>query len=95
MFLADYYNNIHSGHINEKAPRAYMIPYENFNKAEKACRENSDYFTLLSGKEWKFKYFETMQMVKEEHISATYDCSGWDNMYVPGMWQTNGYDQAM
>lgn len=95
MFLADYYNDIHSGHVNEKAPRAYMIPYENITKAEDGCREKSEYLTLLSGREWKFKYFETLHQVKEEHVSESADCSSWDNIYVPGTWQTSGYDEAM
>lgn len=95
MFLADYYNDIYAGHVNEKAPRAYMIPYENMQKAEEGCREKSGCFTLLSGREWKFKYLETLHQVNEEHVSESLDCSGWDNIYVPGTWQTSGYDEAM
>lgn len=95
MFLKRYFEDIHSGHINEKNPRAYMIPYESLDKAKEGCRENSKFFTLLSGKEWKFKYLETVHLVDEKMIAEYADCSDWDNMYVPGMWQTNGYDQAM
>ncbi len=95
MFLANYYNDIHSGHINEKSPRAYMIPYENMEKASVNKREDSAFYTLLSGENWKFKYFETMHQIKEEYVDENYDCSEWETTYVPGMWQLNGYDSAM
>lgn len=95
MFLKDYYNEIHSGHVNEKDPRAYMIPYEDPGKAENGDRESSAYFTLLSGRAWKFKYFETVHQIQEEHVSESIDCSAWDNICVPGTWQTSGYDEAM
>ena len=95
MFLTNYYDDINSGHVNEKNPRAYIIPYENLKKAEKGCRENSEYFTLLSGKKWKFKYLETAHLVTEKMTEEYADYSDWDDMFVPGMWQVNGYDQAM
>ena len=40
MFLANYFNDIHSGHVNEKDPRAYMIPYENLKEGLKEYNES-------------------------------------------------------
>lgn len=94
MFLKEYYKDIQALHVGTKAARSYLIPYETPKKASENRRESSAYLTLLSGCDWKFKYYSTVQDVTEEILQEDFDVSGLDSIPVPGTWQTSGYDQA-
>ena len=94
MLQKAFHKDIHALHIGEKPPRAYMIPYDSYEAAASMCREESAYFTLLSGCDWQFQYFDSFQDIPEDMLKAGYDCSGFDTIRVPGTWQTSGYDMA-
>lgn len=95
MFLNKYYEDINALHIGEKEARAYYIPYSSESKARENVRENSERFTLLSSDTWKFGFFDTPEMVEEAMTKKDFDASNWDNITVPGTWQTSGYDSAV
>ncbi len=94
MIKKAYHKDIHALHMGEKAPRSYMIPYDCYEAAAADPREESAYFTLLSGCDWRFQYFESYQDIPEDMLKAEYDCYGLDMVHVPGTWQTSGYDRA-
>ena len=45
----------------------------------------------LNGK-WRFKFFQSVNEVKDEMFSADYDVSSFDYLKVPSNWQLCGYD---
>lgn len=77
--------------LNEKRDVAYLIPYESANNAAANVRDKSAYFTLLNNT-WKFRYYASVNDVCDEFYTISYDISAWEEIPVPGMWQTNGYD---
>ncbi|MBQ2939618.1 MAG: DUF4981 domain-containing protein [Clostridia bacterium] len=79
--------------LNEKADTAYLIPYSTAKAAAANQRENSAYFTLLNDN-WKFRYLPSVHQVTEPFFQTDFEVSGWDEIPVPGMWQTNGYDRC-
>ncbi len=85
MKIENYYNDPKIIRINAKPPRAYYIPFESEEKAKAGIREKSEKFFTLNGN-WNFEYFESVQMIDDEPLKNT--------IPVPGMWQTNGFDNA-
>ena len=90
MAIPHYWNEPEVISVNTKKPKSYFIP---FDKSDEACtrREDSSRFTLLNDT-WRFRYYETVQDLEDDFCNLT-DLS-WDEISVPGMWQTNGYDVA-
>jgi beta-galactosidase len=79
-------------HVNCEKPRAYFIPYDTAEKADKGIRGASEFFRNLSGS-WKFKYCASVNDIAEEFYSADFDPSGWEELVVPSNWQMHGYDK--
>lgn len=75
---------------NRLEPRAYFNTYPSKEKA----MLNQKKYTLghknLNGT-WKFLYLEAPEYSPEDFFEKGYDCSAWDDITVPGNWQTQGY----
>lgn len=54
-------------------------------------REKSDRLQILNGN-WKFRYYNSIFDVTDLFYEEGYDISGFDELMVPGVWQTAGYD---
>ncbi len=86
--------------IGREPARVDSIPYEDMEKAiagaENYQKELSAYYLLLSQTEWKFAYFENPAAFDESGMTQfyqeEYDVSSWDDIFVPSVWQTEGYD---
>lgn len=79
-------------------PEAYAIgrlPARTFFDAcsvDAAGNEVSSKILDLNG-EWKFAYATNYENAIKGFEKADYDCSGWDNIKVPGHMQLQGYDK--
>lgn len=91
--MPEYHRDLKISHFNCKKPRAYFVPYDTCEKAEKGLRASSLFFRSLCG-EWTFKYFNSFYDV-EEIASYVPGGEGFDRIDVPSSWQTylgRGYD---
>lgn len=88
---------LHENHniikVNTTDARSYFIPFDNLESALKKPREESKFFKLLSGKDWKFKYFDCFDDISEELLAQNADTDSWDNIHVPSCWQMHGYSK--
>lgn len=90
-FIGKYIENPGMLHENCEKPRAYFIPYDTEEKALKALRGDSAFYTSLNGV-WKFKYYNNAHEVLEEFYSEDYCADSWNTIPVPSNWQMHGYD---
>lgn len=97
------YRNCDIVSIGREPARTDSIPYamldEALRGAEEYRRELSPYYSLLSQTEWHFAWFESPAAFDAggmtDFFRPEYDCSGWDRIYVPSVWQTQGYDHPI
>jgi beta-galactosidase len=89
-FIKNYYENPDVLHENCEKPRAYFIPYDTEEKAEKGFRGDSKFFKSLNGI-WKFRYFEHVKDVCGDFYTEGFCTDEWDDIIVPSNWQMNGY----
>lgn len=89
--------------IGREPARVDSIPYETMEKAiagaENYQKELSSYYLLLSQTEWKFACFENPTAFDVSGMTGFYqeefDVSLWDDIFVPSVWQTEGYDKPI
>lgn len=89
----DIFQNPNILHINREEPRAYYIPYADVQSSLKAKRGMSPFYLTLNGG-WKFKYYESVQLVEQGFEKPDYCTKDWDNLVVPSCWQVSGYDKC-
>lgn len=75
---------------NTEPCRSYYIPCLSKEAALTGNRAQSECFTLLSGCDWQFRYFESFDELPDTLPEA--DTSGWGTIPVPSCWQLQGYD---
>lgn len=92
MISKKLHENNHIIRLNTLEPHSYFIPFETRNEALTLKREESSLFKLLSGKNWKFKYFENFNQIGEELFNEQIGFSDWNDLFVPSLWQMHGYD---
>lgn len=89
--------------INRELPRVNSIPYASAEAAMDGARDYdkslSPYYMLLSRTNWKFDHY-TSPGAADASASAnffdpSFDVSEWDDIYVPRVWQTEGYDHPI
>ena len=91
--LPNHHRNLNVLHDRCETPRAYYIPYSDFEGAKKGQRQKSDLFRSLCG-EWDFKWYATSYDVEDIETYKVGDISN-DRIDVPSSWQTylgRGYD---
>lgn len=74
--------------LNVETPRAYYIPF-GCAPAAFTPREKSERFTLLSGKNWEFTYYDSYEEIPENFLTL----SGCTTIPVPACWQMHGFDK--
>lgn len=91
--MEKYYEDLNVLHIGTEPARSYYIPYATADEALKTQdRTGSSNFQLLNGS-WSFKYFESIYDFDESLIGNTASYDGFDEIPVPSVWQTYGYDR--
>lgn len=91
MIFEKYWENPDILHVNCLKPRAYFIPYDSKDKAERGIREGSARYQSLNGI-WKFRYHPAVWQIRDSFFEEDFDVSGWDDLPVPSNWQMHGYD---
>ncbi len=80
--------------INRAPMRASYFAYESPETAEAGVPEGSERYLSLNGK-WKFFFVENADQRPADFYKADYDTKGWGTISVPGIWQVNGYGDAV
>lgn len=91
MIVPRHYENVNMLHENTMPPRAYYIPASLRMDTLAEDREGSDRFLLLSG-DWSFSYYKSIYDLKDAFYETDFDVSSFDQIKVPGTWQTAGCD---
>lgn len=73
---------------NRMAAHSDHIVYAN---EEERCEKVTSYRKVLNGV-WKFHYAKNLRQTIDGFYDTSYDCSGWDDIYVPSHIQMEGYD---
>ncbi|MDF2686303.1 MAG: hypothetical protein K0S55_1484 [Clostridia bacterium] len=68
--------------------------YENDQQALKHNKQDSDKYLLLDGK-WHFKYLQSPLTVPENFPENIDEILTWDEINVPGNWETQGYGEPI
>lgn len=91
MIIPNHYENLNVLHENTMPARAYYIPASKRTDTLVEHREDSDRIQMLSGN-WRFRYYDSIDQMKEAFYEEGYDSSAYDTIPVPGVWQMYGYD---
>ena len=97
------YRNCDIFSIGEEPARTDSVPYISLESALQSAaeynKELSPYCTLLSRTEWRFAWFENPASADLDAGAVfwhpDYDDSAWDTIFVPSVWQTQGYDHPI
>lgn len=89
--------------IGREPARADSIPYETKTAAIRAAvdyeKSLSPYYLLLSQTEWRFSYYESPSAFDgspdTDFFRTDFDDSAWNAIFVPSVWQTQGYDHPI
>ncbi len=71
-----------------------LIPFENYQSALIKDEIESEYYQSLNG-EWKFKFEYTPYIFPKNFYEKNFDDTKWNEIKVPSVWQTEGYDHLM
>ncbi len=82
-----YHTDLKTTRIGTEPARAYYIPFDKKPSAD-SIREDSARFTLLSGKNWEFSYYESYEELPDNFLEA----KGNGMLPVPSCWQMHGFD---
>lgn len=91
MIVPKHYENLAILHEHTLEPRNYYVPASRDMGALVADRAESDRYTDLNGT-WSFRYYPSVYDVTEEFFAADFDHSDFDEIPVPSVWQSHGYD---
>ena len=91
MIVPRHYENLRVLHENTMPPRSYFIPAPPGQEVLPRERERSGRLQLLSGR-WRFRYFESIYGLTEPFFRRSGEASGFQEVTVPGMWQSYGCD---
>ncbi len=80
--------------INREPMHATYFAYENRDLAAMGVMQHSNRFLSLNGW-WKFNWVERPADKPKDFFSPTYDDSSWKPFEVPGVWEVNGYGDAI
>lgn len=76
--------------INERAPHPDIVPFRDRAQAVKSDSRTSSFYKSLNG-EWKFAWSRNPEKRPVNFYQQNFDTSNWDEITVPGSWQTQGY----
>lgn len=91
MIIPKHYEDLKVLREGAMPPRAYYIPASKRMDILVDNREESDRIQMLTGK-WKFCYYKSIYDLEEAFYEKGFNASAYDEISVPGLWQTAGYD---
>ncbi|MFI3294941.1 MAG: glycoside hydrolase family 2 TIM barrel-domain containing protein [Rikenellaceae bacterium] len=81
-------------HINRAPMRAHYYAFEDQESALTFDLKNSRNFLSLNGK-WKFSWVRDAWDRPTDFYKTSFNAQNWDDMMVPGIWEMNGYGDAV
>ncbi|TWT77831.1 Beta-galactosidase [Posidoniimonas polymericola] len=79
---------------NKLAPHATFFRFDTAEDARDGSRDDSPYVKLLNGT-WKFHWVANPDERPMDFVAVDFDDSTWDDIRVPGDWQTQGHGQPI
>ncbi len=79
---------------NREPARATLFSYSDEQSARRAVRDDSPFVLSLSGP-WKFHFAPRPEDSPAGAEADDFDTAGWDEIQVPGNWETQGYGKAI
>ncbi|TWT33964.1 Beta-galactosidase [Posidoniimonas corsicana] len=79
---------------NKLPAHATFFRFDTADDAKEGRRDDSPYVKLLNGT-WKFNLVRTPEERPMDFYAADFDDSGWEDIRVPGDWQTQGFGQPI
>ena len=97
------YRNCDIVQLNREPARADSVPYDTPEQARLGAvayqKELSGRSLLLSQTSWRFRLYDAPAACQQgdgaDFFQAGFDDSGWDAIFVPSVWQTQGYDHPI
>lgn len=80
--------------INRADMHSSYFAYENFDLAKADVKSNSANYKMLNGL-WNFSFARDANLRPKNFFDLNYDDSRWDKIAVPGIWEVNGYGDAV
>lgn len=80
--------------VNTEAPHAVIFPYESANAAQNDDKKKSSRYLSLEGK-WKFNFVKNHNEAPQDFYTPGYDDTAWEDFTIPGLFETNGYGDAI
>lgn len=80
--------------INREPMRSSFFAYESNDLANNADQSKSSRFMSLEGK-WKFMWVKDADKRPTDFFKEDYNILGWDDISVPGIWEMQGYGDAI
>ncbi len=88
MILPPYFENPEILQVNRQSHHAYFIPFAIDQEPDQLSRETSRFFTALSGSNWDFSYYRSVQDLSETFLTSPLKTQ----IPVPSNWQNHGFD---
>lgn len=79
---------------NRRVSVADFFAYENESLARSGQKQQSSRYVSMDGT-WKFCFVRNANERPQGFEAVGYDDSAWDTMPVPGMWELNGFGEAI
>lgn len=92
MVVKNNFENLDVLHENTMPDRAYYVPASEMIPDPVEHREESDRLQFLNG-DWAFRYYDSIREMEDRFWLPDFDSSAFGKIHVPGMWQTQGFDQ--
>ncbi len=80
--------------VNRLAAHTTLIPYSNISEALNNDAASSPFYYSLEGT-WKFQLVTSPSKLDTSFFKDSTDVSSWENIKVPGNWETQGYDHPI
>ncbi len=80
--------------INREPMHSTYFAFESPDLAAMGVKDHSSRFMSLNGS-WKFNWVEKPADKPKEFFNLTYDDSSWKLFEIPGIWEVNGYGDAI
>lgn len=92
--IDDYIQNAEMFEENQLPLLPALIPFKNIESSLNSAENKSEYYQSLNGR-WKFYFQYTPYTFPSGFYEQNYDDKNWNEIKVPAVWQTEGYDHLM
>ena len=89
-----YWLDPETNRVNCEEPKSAFFAYETEYLAHSGMKEKSERYLSLEGK-WKFNFVTNHNEAPQNFYKPDYDDSAWDEFPVPGLFELNGYGDAV